>query len=465
MLANGEELRLLGAVARQIATRLFGEAIEWGDDPLLVLTSEHAESRLPDYREVAQLPRQADRQELAWRVRMARAFTDIATDLEARVAPVPRSHAENVAFRIACHRTRNLVKDARESAAALEEHPEEPAHDPSWFLAQWVEGLGTPIDLAHTECRQAGGSGSFTLEALEETLSGDAAVYMLWNNDAGLEHPEHPGNRRSIGEDLRPEAWFEDFAGTVQRDPARGYPPEVWERLPEHVRRTLDLVAASDALSPEVSEQARELDRLRRRCGCGSPRCPGRRIAGYASPLEDRPLGEVRASTYMRAGWRQQVLATSVRAWLDLNPGAVAPDHDSLWKDGLPTVLSDVPQVALMQLRRYLPWVGSQDRAGEVVEVMWARPTPPGEYVDAIWFRVRIWDIKERSAGPADHPWVRVAWGDGSLSGMALADMVAIRKASVPDLTPFAEVDSVPARRTPAPTDCGSSRSDEMEAV
>jgi hypothetical protein len=433
---------------------MYEEAIAWGNDPLLVVVTgdDDPADRLPDDRELAGLPRQADRQGFAWRVRMARAFTDIATDLEARVAPVAHNHAEALAFMITCSRTRNLVKAAREAAdARAEELPEESAHAPSWFLSQWIEGLGTPIDLARAESSTPGAVGSFTLETLEDALTGEAGLYMLWTNDTGLEHPEHPENQRSIGEDLRPESWFDDFAATtIHRDPARGYPPEVWERLPEHVRRALDLVAASDAMPPEGVEQARELDRLPRRCRCTSPSCPRRHGAG--PPLEDRPLGEVRASTAMRSGWRQQVLTRSVRDCLNLSPEDTGLDQDSLWNKGLATVLSDVPQVALAQLHRYLPGA-SQDRAGDVVEVMWARPTLPEEYVDASWFRVRVWDIREHSAGSADHPWMRVVWGDGAVSGMSLTDIVAIRKATTSDLTPMTVPDSIPARRAPAPTD------------
>jgi hypothetical protein len=162
----------------------------------------------------------------------------------------------------------------------------------------------------------------------------------------------------------------------------------------------------------------------------------------------------------MRSGWRQQVLARSVRDRLDLSPEDTGLDQDALWNAGLATVLSDVPRVALAQLSRALPGA-SQDRAGDVVEVMWARPTPPEQFVDASWFRVRVWDIRAHDAGSADHPWIRVVWGDGTVSGMSLPDVVAIRKATTSELTPMTVPDSILARRAPTPADYDRSRSDE----
>ncbi|MEY9842532.1 hypothetical protein [Streptacidiphilus sp. EB103A] len=418
-LASRQELRLLGEVAAELGSSMYAlDVLRWGDEPVVL-----ADLDSPDDYVLPRLPRQGDRQDQAWRARMARAFTDIAEDLRAGRAPVARCHAEDLVLMVAAQKAREVVEQAKEFAA--DPHVDEPGEEPldaAGHLAEWFPGLGR-VSLRRSD--------AFTYRDLEEVLLGAAEIYLLWDDDQGFECPGHPlGNQMMLGEDLRAERWFDTFATTLPRDPGRGFPEEVWSQLTEHARRALAVepvwLGADDAPAQGTAAP-------------GDPVC--------AVPDQNAPLGTVSAANFMVAAWRQQVLnligaamGEKHRVWHVENP-------DQVWELDGRAVLSDVPEIALAQARRLMP--GAAAGEGELVNVYWARPAPAGHYYPPLWFRVKAWEIEDHSTGPRDVPWMRVQWADGSLSGISFTDIVAIRRATEQDLSPWAPVTG---ELTPMPT-------------
>lgn len=439
-LASAAERKLLAAVAAQLARWMYRAAVECGDEPVIVLPLDECDDDV-----LPLLPRCTDRADQAFRVRMARAFHDIAADLDAGLAPVARCHAEDLAVMIACQKAREIAEQARDWAdEGLDFGPGGRPMTAAAHLKACYPQITGRFDM---------GRRPFDYQDLEEALTEAADVYLLWDNDDGLEHPGHPQNQRSIGEDLRPQRWFDPFANTAARDPDRGYPPGVWDQLTDLARRTLTGAAVAEAMPPELAEQAAALDAMPRDCGCGHPCCPGPGGPGQVSAFEHRPLGPVEAATFLHAGWRQQVLNAIADQLDEDHPRLARAERQArVWDLVGVMVPSDTPEVALDQIRAVLP--GLADGAGQVLEVYWSRPTRPEQYAPPHWFRVEVFAIEERSTGPVDHPWLRVAWGDGSLSGMALADIIAVRR-PVGDgpLSPLWAADQVPRKRTPTQAD------------
>ncbi|MFF1715748.1 hypothetical protein [Streptomyces sp. NPDC058268] len=411
-LATRQELRLLGEVAAELGSSMYAlDVVRWGDEPVVL-----ADPDAPDDHVVPRLPRCSDRQDQAWRARMARAFCDIAEDLRAGKAPIARCHAEDLALMVSARKVRELVEQAKEFAA--DPHvvsPGEKPLDAAGHLADWYPGIGR-MSLRRKD--------AFSYEALEEALLGAAEIYLLWGDDQGFECPDHPLGWQMMHEDMRAERWFDTFATTLPRDPKRGFPEDVWSKLTEHARRSLETEPIWLGADSKPDEDPDTPD---------TPACRW--------PDENAAPGTVSAANFMVAAWRQQVL--------NLIGEAMGPKHrvwhvespDQVWDLDGRAVLSDIPDVALAQARRLLPKAVPGE--GEVVEVYWARPAPPGHYYRPLWFRVQAWKIEDHSAGPRDVPWMRVKWADGTLSGISFTDIVAIRRPAAPDgLSPWADVSS-----------------------
>lgn len=415
-----QEAGLLAEIADDLGRQLYYEAIDWGDDPVVVMDGDELGDLV-----VPRLPRCTDRQDQAWRVRMGRAFCDIAADLRSGRAPIARNHAEDLALIIAAHQTRLRVEEAKEFAGdPLVLNPGEPPQDAAGHLRDWYPEAGR-LDVKRHD---------FNYQALEEQLGGEADVYLLWNSEDGLECPDHPGNKQTIGDDIRPERWFDTFANTVPRDPQRGYPAELLSKLTDLARATLDRAStAPDATeTPDSDGEA--------------PRCMG-------WPDPDAPLGTVSATNFLVAGWRQQVL-TAIGDEISRKHHflPLAERAAKSWELDGRAVFSDIPEIALAQARRLLPGAAAKD-GDEIIEILWAQPAVAGEYFPPRWFRVKAWKIEEHSAGPRDVPWLRVQWSDGTLSGMSFVDIVAIRRATDEALSPWLATVAEP-QRIPTIEDC-----------
>ncbi|MFJ4679252.1 hypothetical protein [Kitasatospora sp. NPDC088783] len=405
-LATRQELRLLGEVAAELGSCMYAlDVLRWGDEPVVLCDPD-----APDDHVVPRLPRCSDRQDQAWRARMARAFCDIADDLLSGKAPIARCHAEDLALMVAAHKARELVQQAKDLAG--DPHSVDPGGQPldaAGHLAHWFPGLGR-VSLRRTD--------AFTYHDLEEALLGEAEVYLLWDDDQGFECPDHPLGWSVMHEDMRAERWFDTFATTVPRDPERGFPADVWPQLTDHARRSLQhepVWLGAEAQQPDTPQAA-----------------TGPRPGGAPSP------GTVLAANFMVAAWRQQVLTLIGETMYEQHRVWPAESPEQVWNLDGRAVLSDVPAIALAQARRLMP--DTEAGRGQVMEIYWARPAPAGHYYPPLWFRVDVWKIEEHSSGPHDVPWMRVRWADGSLSGIAFTDVVAIRRPCAQDLSPWAPV-------------------------
>ncbi|MEV4868617.1 hypothetical protein [Streptomyces syringium] len=430
-LATRQELRLLGEVAAELGASMFElDVLRWNDEPV-VLAGPDA----PDDRVLPRLPRCSDRQDQAWRARMARAFCDLADDLRAGKAPIARCHAEDLALMIAAKKVRESVELAKEMADdPYACSPGEEPLDAAGHLADWYPQAGR-VSLRRRD--------AFTYEALEEALLGAAEIYLLWDDDQGFECPDHPLGWQMMGEDMRPERWFDTFATTLPRDPERGFPDKVWSRLTDHARRALKQEPVWLGTDP-TPQQPSAVD-----------------TTDCRWPAKDAPLGTVSAANFMVAAWRQQVL-TLIGEAMGTQHHIWHIESPEVWEIDGRAVFSDVPAIALAQARRLLPRAVSGE--GEIVEIYWARPAPAGHYYRPLWFRAQVWKIEDHSAGPRDVPWMRVKWADGSLSGISFTDIVAIRRPTGQDLSPWAPTTGE-LRTMPTLDDFRSQPHGEGEAV
>ncbi len=414
-LATRQELRLLGEVAAELASSMYAlDVVRWGDEPVVLSDTDS-----PDDRVVPRLPRCSDRQDQAWRARMARAFRDIADDLFAGKAPIARCHAEDLALMVSAQKARELVEQAEEFAS--DPHTVNPGDKPldaAGHLADWFPDLGR-VSLRRSD--------AFTYHELEEDLLGAAEIYLLWDDDQGFECPDHPLGWSMMHEDMRTERWFDTFATTIPRDANRGFPADIWSQLTDHARQSLQQEPVWLGAEPQQPD---------------TPEDTTCRL-----PDENAPLGTVSAANFMVAAWRQQVLTLIGEAMREQHHVWHVESPNQAWDLDGRAVLSDVPAVALAQARRLMP--DAEPGQGQVMEIYWARPAPAGNYYRPLWFRVNVWKIEDHSSGPRDVPWMRVQWADGSLSGISFTDVVAIRRPSAQELSPWAPVTG---ELTPMPT-------------
>ncbi|MCX4791916.1 hypothetical protein OG369_39345 [Streptomyces sp. NBC_01221] len=404
--------RLWAGVAEELSSCAYYQALQWTDAPYVPMVP-HDED--PEDIVFMRLPRCADRQDQAFRFQMARAFADLAADVRAGALPVPRTHGEDLALLI----TSNRAADRAESAQAMAEDPFDDLNE-DWH--------GIPL---HAFARLA--PSEFDYSSMDETLTAAAEAYLLWGDTTGFEHPEHEVNKKMSREDLRPETWFDTFANVHPRPAGRGHPEEVLARLPTATRDTLQFLAMqqeiSDTRRQDPGPQPDDLDRASRGCGCGSPCCPGPgpwHGPGNASAFEKRSAGSVRARTPFIAAMRQNVL-TELGSVLHKETGhAQLLDTEEPFETTGCLVLSDRTTTALAQLHQILPGVETDGRRMRL-GVCWAGPG--GRHEQAQWYCVDVMGIEEHSAGPRDEPWLRVAADEILQAGMALADIIAVRRA------------------------------------
>lgn len=405
--------RLWAGVAEELSSCAYYQALEWTDAPYVPLVPDGED---PEDIIFMRLPRCADRQNQAFRIQMARAFADLAADVRAGALPVPRTHGEDLALIITCNR----AADRAESAQAMAEDPFDDDTDEDWY--------GIPL---HAFARLA--PSEFDYSLMDESLTAAAEAYLLWGETTGFEHPEHEVNKKMSGEDLRPEKWFDTFANVHPRPAGRSHPQKFLDRLPADARDSLQLLALqqeiADARRQDDGPQPEDLDRAPQDCGCGSPCCPGAgpwHGPGGASAFEQRAAGSVRARTPFIAAVRQNVLTELGSVLHQQTRHAQLLATDEPFKTTGCLVLSDYTLTALAQLREILP---GTDMPGHHVRlgVCWAGPG--GRHEKAQWYCVDVMGIEEHSAGPRDEPWLRVAAHEILQAGMALADIIAVRRA------------------------------------
>ncbi|MEU3640923.1 hypothetical protein AB0H23_32455 [Streptomyces albogriseolus] len=405
--------RLWAGVAEELSECAYYQALEWTDAPYVPLVPDDED---PEDIIFMRLPRCADRQNQAFRLQVARAFADLAADVRAGALPVPRTHGEDLALLITSHR----AADRAESAQAMADDPFDDDPDYDWY--------GIPL---HAFARLA--PSEFDYSLMDETLTAAAEAYLLWGETTGFEHPDHEVNKKMSREDLRPETWFHTFANVHSRPAGRSHPQKVLDRLPADAQEALHFLALqqeiADARRQDDGPQPEDLDDAPQDCGCGSPCCPGPgpwHGPGSASAFEQRATGSVRARTPFIAAVRQTVLTELGGVLHKQTRHAQLLDTEEPFKTTGCLVLSDHTTTALTQLREILPGVetsGHSVRLG----VCWAGPG--GRHEKAQWYCVDVMGIEEHSAGPRDEPWLRVAAHEILQAGMALADIIAVRRA------------------------------------
>ena len=140
---------------------------------------------------LGRLPEITWRQGAGWHREMARAFDDLAGDLAAGRAPLPRCHGEEVALHLGLREAVEALRDIDELDDLVADLPAHP-QDYDWSL-------------------------------YEEVLFQDHDVLLLYERDVdGIEDPDDDLNRASGIGDLRPSAWFRTFDNAEPRDPSRG---------------------------------------------------------------------------------------------------------------------------------------------------------------------------------------------------------------------------------------------------
>ncbi|MFI5775005.1 hypothetical protein ACIA74_42525 [Streptomyces sp. NPDC051658] len=405
--------RLWAGVAEELSSCAYYQALEWTDAPYVPLVPDDED---PEDIVFMRLPRCADRQNQAFRLQMARAFADLAADVRAGALPVPRTHGEDLALLITCNRAAYRAESAQDMAEDLfDDDPDE-----DWY--------GIPL---YAFARLA--PSEFDYSLMDETLTDAAEAYLLWGDSTGFEHPEHEVNKKMCRGDLRPETWFDTFANVHPRPAGRSYPKEFLDRLPADAQEALRLLALqqeiADARRQDDGPQPEDLDRASQDCGCGSPCCPGTgpwHGPGGAFAFEQRAVGSVRARTPFITAVRQTVLTELGSVLYKQSGHAQLLDAEEPFKTTGCLVLSDHATTALAQLREVLPGVdtpGHRVRLG----VCWAGPG--GRHEKAQWYCVDVMGVEEHSAGPRDEPWLRVSAHEILQAGMALADIIAVRRA------------------------------------
>jgi len=222
---------LLIVAAQRLAEIGYQEVIGHGDEPL---------EREPDDDGgwyitgvfLANLPPLCDAQNQPWRLAMVRAVDDLADDLQAGRAPLPRCNAEEIALHLILN----------EASALLDE-----ADDRMYFAA-----LGLPP-------RPAWSPRHRQFDLMREVFLQDEDVLMAY--DADIAHvatdPAHAVNQWLHTGDLRPPAWFWTFGNLRPRPAARGFPATVLAAL-RASSPALRFAPAADATDrPDPAETAR----------------------------------------------------------------------------------------------------------------------------------------------------------------------------------------------------------------
>ncbi|MGW4517946.1 hypothetical protein ACWEO4_39735 [Streptomyces sp. NPDC004393] len=225
--------QLLVAAASNVAERGYHDLLQYGDR---VVERPVDEDDCYDDSFLLELPALCDGQNAAWRLAMVRAVDDLADDLRAGRAPLPRCTAEELAF--------HLVR--REAEVLLDYLQDE----------DFAQEYGLPPADAFTARHRP-------FDLFREAFLQDEDV--LFHYDADLAHiaadPDHPASRQLGTGDLRPNAWFVTFGNMRPRDPARGYNPRILTHL-----ATADpevFFASTPALTATAAEPTAEHPDLR----------------------------------------------------------------------------------------------------------------------------------------------------------------------------------------------------------
>jgi len=156
-----------------------------------------------------QLPAICDRQGAAWRLQMVRAIDDLACDLAAGRAPIPRTTGEEIVFHL-------ILRSIEAMLDEMEMWDEdEIAVDDSW------PRIPRRAELSPRHLRA---------NDLVEAFTVDDDVLNLYARPLdGIEDPEDPTNQFMHMGDLRPTAWHDPdfFRFVVPRDPDRLLDPGI----------------------------------------------------------------------------------------------------------------------------------------------------------------------------------------------------------------------------------------------
>ena len=174
----------LWTVAQILADHAYDDVEERGDEPVFARR---------EWALFGLYPRITWAQSAVWRRQAARAYDDLAADLEAGEWPCPRSPAEEMALHL-------ILRDVPA------------ATDDGWA---GLDNEGTRLP-AHPD--------DFNWDLAQDVLFQDTDILALFNPDLdGIEDPDGELNlQMSIG-DYRPQAWFEAFANMDPRDGRRPF--------------------------------------------------------------------------------------------------------------------------------------------------------------------------------------------------------------------------------------------------
>jgi hypothetical protein len=146
---------------------------------------------------LANLPPLCDGQHQPWRLAMVRAVDDLADDLRAGRAPLPRGNAEEIALHLILN----------EASALLDEADDR----------EYMNSLGLPP-------RPAWSPRHRQFDLMREVFLQDEDVLMAYHADIATD-PAHAVNQWLHTGGLRPPAWFWTFGNLRPRPAGRGFRP------------------------------------------------------------------------------------------------------------------------------------------------------------------------------------------------------------------------------------------------
>jgi hypothetical protein len=175
---------VIWAMARLLAERGYDDVVEHGDDPV---TDDNEWALFNDY------PRITWQQDAVWRRQAARAYDDLAEDIEAGRWPRPTCPGEEMALHLILQDAPNAVDDGGtgldDTLLRLPEHPD----DYDWDMAS-------------------------------EVFFQDHDILGLFDlGRDGIEDPDSEQNRAIGMGDYRPQAWFRSFLNATPRDGRRAF--------------------------------------------------------------------------------------------------------------------------------------------------------------------------------------------------------------------------------------------------
>ena len=188
---------LLRVAGRQLALLAYRDAFVLGDRPLNRRSAKHKATVF------AQLPPECDGQDRQWRLAWARCLDDLAADLEAGRAPLPRCTGEQWALRV-------MADHAAYPLACADDE---------------LADLGVPVP---------GDSGAYRppyFDGVAEEFFVDGAAYSIPEACARDEADDADADDTADEAWTTPPFWFSPYGITVARPVDRGYPRWVRERI------------------------------------------------------------------------------------------------------------------------------------------------------------------------------------------------------------------------------------------